>query len=206
MLMKLEIGAGAGAHCAADEIDRRRSARWPTCRRRPASAATAASLRQTVLALRIERAAGADDHPHADDRLLVVEDHHDLQPVGQRLELIRREAHVPRGQRTRRPFGRPARCAAARTRRARARARTRTCRNSSPGAVMAPAPSPRPPDGISVMHQAVFRREIRARDPLHVGGGDVLENVELAVGGRDCRCESPRRAPAAAPSADSTRG
>ena len=52
-------------------------------------------LRQTVLAFRIERAAGAHDHPHADDRLLVVEDHHDLQPVGERLERNRAERARP---------------------------------------------------------------------------------------------------------------
>ncbi len=103
-----EIGAGAGAHCAADEIDgvvelAGRLAAGPLREQRRDK------LRETVLAFRIERAAGANDHPHADDRLLVMEHHHDLEPVGQRLERIGRKLHVPRGQRTRRSFGRPAR-------------------------------------------------------------------------------------------------
>ena len=38
-------------------------------------------LREPELVLRIERAAGADDHPHADDRLLVMQHRDDLQAV-----------------------------------------------------------------------------------------------------------------------------
>ena len=46
---------------------------------------------ETGLAFRIERAAGADEQPDADDRLLVVRDGDDLQAVRQRLHFVRRE-------------------------------------------------------------------------------------------------------------------
>ena len=50
---------------------------------------------------------GADQQPHADRRLFVVQDGDDLQSVRQRLDLVGRELDVARRQRTRRPLGRP---------------------------------------------------------------------------------------------------
>ena len=148
-----EIGAGAGAHFAADEIDRvvelagRLAARALREERRH-------DLRETVLAFRIERATRADDHPHADDRLLVMEDHHDLQPVGKRLEKIGREENVPRSQRTRRSFGRPARLRRRAGRAEREHERTRAQVPQRPtrraGHRFPPAAAAFP-DGISVM-------------------------------------------------------
>ena len=101
---------------------------------------------QAELALRIERAAGADDHPHADDRLLVVEHGDDLQAVRQRLELVRRELHVR---------ARPAAAAGFRTAsapccgggRTHERARTATHAETSHGSSAVIAPSS--PDGIA---------------------------------------------------------
>ena len=120
----------------------------------PCVSSDAASCARPSLPLRIERAAGAHDHPHADDRLLVMEHDHDLQAVGQRLQLVGRKGHVPRGQRPRRSFGRPARLRrGSRRRRARARAHsTHVSRKQRPPGVRSSA-SPPPlsfPDGISV--------------------------------------------------------
>ena len=103
-----QIGAGAGAHRGAHEVDRLVELGGRLVFR-PLRQQRGREIGEAELVLRIERASGADDHPHADDRLLVVEDHHDLQTVGQRPDLVRREAHVPRGQRPRRPLGRPGR-------------------------------------------------------------------------------------------------
>ena len=60
-------------------------------RRRPLVEERGREVGEPGLVLRIERAAGAHDHPHADDRLLVVQHRDDLQPVRQRLELVGRE-------------------------------------------------------------------------------------------------------------------
>ena len=50
----------------------------------PWSSSDGGEMREAELVLGIERAAGAHDHPHADDRLLVMQHRHDLQAVGQR--------------------------------------------------------------------------------------------------------------------------
>jgi hypothetical protein len=56
-------------------------------------------MREPQLALRIGRATGANQEPHADGRLLVVQDHHDLQAVRKRLHVVGRKLDVARGQR-----------------------------------------------------------------------------------------------------------
>ena len=103
-----EIGARARSHRAADEIDRvrellRRLGRRPLIEQRRRQVCEAQFL------LRIRRAAGADQQPGADDRLLVMQHRHDLQTVWKRLQLVGRELHVARGERTGRALGGPLR-------------------------------------------------------------------------------------------------
>ena len=103
-----QIGAGAGAHRAADEVDgvvhllrRHRS----SC---PDRAATPPGARARASASDRTRVPAAHQQPHRHRRLLVVQHDDDLQAVGQRLDLVGRELDVARRQRLRRALGRPA--------------------------------------------------------------------------------------------------
>jgi hypothetical protein len=101
-----EIGAGAGAHRAADEVDRvvhllRRH------RLRALIEERGGEVRQPEFLPRIGGGTRAHEQAHRDRRLLVVHHHDDLQPVGQRLDLVGRELDVACRQRLRRPLGRP---------------------------------------------------------------------------------------------------
>ena len=55
--------------------------------------------------------------------------------------------------------------------------------------------APAHPDGIIVSTRRFSGREVGPRDALHVGDRDVLEDVELAVGGLDVVVNDERRAP-----------
>ena len=104
-----EIARRTGAHRAADRIDgvvhlEGGLARSSLVEQRRHQ------VREAKLPFRVRRAAGADDHAHADGRLFVVEHRHHLQSVRQRLNLVGRELDVPRRQGTRRPFGWPVAC------------------------------------------------------------------------------------------------
>ena len=80
-------------------------------------------------------------------------------------------------------------------------------RNGCPSSafIVPPLPTVRP-GGMIVSTIRFSGGEIGARHALHVGGGDVLEDFELAVGGRDVVVNHHRVRRAAAPSAGSTRG
>ena len=145
----------------------------------PWSSSDASSCTSPSLPFGSEALPGPDQQPHADRRLLVMEDRHHLQAVGERLDLIGREVDVAGGQRPRRPLRRPV----ARLRRRRRRTQRADARRTAPQtrssarrervgrlscAPCCPSrPAPRPP-GIERQHQAVFRREIGARHALHV--------------------------------------
>jgi hypothetical protein len=64
-------------------------------------------VRQASLAGRVERRSSANDHSHADHRLLVVKDRDDLQPVVERPDFVGWELNIVSRKRTRRTFGRP---------------------------------------------------------------------------------------------------
>ncbi len=95
-----EIGARAGAHRTADEINgvvhllRGLRGRALVEERRQ-------QVHEAEPALGIGRRAGAHEEAHGDDRLLVMKNRDDLQPVRQRLDFVGRELDVARGQRTR---------------------------------------------------------------------------------------------------------
>ena len=61
-----QVAAGAGAEHAADEVDRRRRSAPRVRLPAPWSSSVAVSIARPVLALRILRRAGPDDHAHAD--------------------------------------------------------------------------------------------------------------------------------------------
>ena len=101
-----QIGAGAGAHGAADEVDRvRQFLRRPG--RRPLIEQRGFEVRQTELVFWIGGRAGADEQPEIDERLFVVQHRDDLQPVRKRPHFVRRKLDIARRQRTRRALGRP---------------------------------------------------------------------------------------------------
>ena len=104
-----EVARRAGAHQRRRWNRWRRSARCADrgCVPRPLIEQRREQPREPELALRVRRAPGPDHHPHADDRLFVVQDRDDLQSVRQRSNLVGRELDVARRQRTGRPFGRP---------------------------------------------------------------------------------------------------
>ncbi len=102
-----QIAARAGADRAADRVDRGRRSVSASCVRRALIEQRRGERRDARLVRRILRAAGADDQPQADRRLLVVRDGDDLQAVGERPHLVGRELDVPRRQRPRRTLGRP---------------------------------------------------------------------------------------------------
>ena len=176
-------------------------------RRRPLIEKSGDERRDAGLVGRILRAAGPDDQPQADRRLLVMRDGDDLQAVRQRAELVGRELHVARRQRPRRPLGRPDRCTCAGARHGdkpatAAIAKTRATKRRVMRQLPAAARSLR----HQREHQAVLRREVVLRDALHVGGRHVHEDVELAVGGRDVVVNHGRVRERAAPCPGSTRG
>ena len=127
-----EVGAGAGAEHAADEVDRRRRSARRSCAPRPDRAAPPSASPGPCLPFGILRRAGANDHAHADGRLLVLADQHDLQAVGQLADLVRRERDRPRRQRPRRALAsaidRAGACGAPPRRRSAARRHTSTPR------------------------------------------------------------------------------
>ena len=101
-----QIDARAGVQGSADEVDGvvqltgRLGCRSLIEQRRR-------QVRHAELPFRIKGAAGADQEPHADGRLLVVQHDHHLQAVGQCLNLIGREVHGARRQRARCALRRP---------------------------------------------------------------------------------------------------
>jgi hypothetical protein len=101
-----QVVAGADADAAAHRLDGRRNLLGAHGRRalieQPRRHAGHAGL-----VLGIVRGAGLHEHAKADGRLLVVRDHDDLQAVGQRANLVRREVDVARGERARRVLARP---------------------------------------------------------------------------------------------------
>ena len=103
-----EIAAGAGADQTADRIDRGRDL-LGIPRRRALVEERRDERRDTRLVGRVLRAAGTDDQPQADRRLLVVRHRDDLQAVGERPHLIRRKLHVAGRQRPWRRLRRPIR-------------------------------------------------------------------------------------------------
>ena len=164
-----QIGAGARAGDAADEVDRvvellgRLRARLGALieqRRR--------EMHEAELALRIRRAARPDQQPHADGRLLVMEHDHHLQAVRERLHLVRRE---------RRRCARPAAAAAAPTASARLRASRRA------------ATRRRQPQ----RHRAHRDRTIRRHSGLSVSVSATSVPPWLVRGLRHCRRRLSRR-------------
>ena len=202
MLTNVRSVPGAGAHRAADEVDRVVHL-LGRHRRRALIEQRRGEVREPELLARIERGAGAHQHPHADRRLLVVQDRDDLQTVGQRPDFVGRKLDVARRQRPRRPLGRPVRGL---RRRDASRAHSARTRQASAARVNVRITAPAFPDGINVSTSRFSGREVGPRDALHVGGGDVLEDVELAVGGLDVVVDHDRVRRAAAPSAGPIRG
>ena len=90
--------------------------------------------------------------------------------------------HVARGQRPRRALGRPGRILG---RQPAERPRTRRHSDQRERRHRAPSSPHRPRRRHDRQHQPVLRREVGARHALHCRRRDVLEDVELAVGGRD---------------------
>ena len=132
--------------------------------------------------------------PHADDRLLVVQHRDHLQAVRQRPHLVGRELHLARRQRPRRPFRRPGGAAIGRgccrrlsgRRRREQRERGSEHRRAQQRRGHRPRLSARRPRRRHQrQHQPVLGGEIGPRHALHVGRRDVLEDLELAVGGGD---------------------
>ncbi len=190
-----EVGAGAGAENAADEIDRVGDL-FGGAIARALIEERRRQHRQPHLAFRILRRAGAHDHAHADRRLFVMADQHDLQAVGQLADLVGRKLHRLRRQRPRRPLAGPVRASPpARLRRrlrvgGRRHARAQQRGRQAEHAVGHPdAHAKRDHLRTSLRHHvqddAALGREVGLRDALHVGQRDLLEDVELAVGGRD---------------------
>jgi hypothetical protein len=105
-MQERQVGAGAGAHGAADEVDR---VRQFLCRpgRRPLIEQRGFEVCQTELVFWIGGRAGADEQPEIDERLFVVQHRNDLQSVRERPHFVRRKLDVARRQRTRRALGRP---------------------------------------------------------------------------------------------------
>ena len=93
-----QVGAGAGAHRGADEVDfvvdllRR-------LRRRALIEERRSEVREPQLVPRIRGRAGANEQPHRHGRLLVLQHGDDLQAVRERLDLIGGELDLPRRER-----------------------------------------------------------------------------------------------------------
>ena len=98
-----QVGAGARAQPAANVVER-----VGNLARAPRGRALIEQRRHqrghAGLARRILCRAGAHEQADADRRLLVVQHRHDLQAVGERAHLVRRELDVARGERARWPL------------------------------------------------------------------------------------------------------
>ena len=101
-----EVGRGAGAHGAADEIDLVVHL-FGGLRLRSLIEQRGDKVREPELALWIGRRPGANQEPHRHGGLLVMQDRDDLQAVRHRLQLVRRKFDVTRRQRPRRLLGGP---------------------------------------------------------------------------------------------------
>ena len=82
-----QVGAGAGAHRAADEVDGVGDLLRPIRSAVPWSSSDAVSAASPSLPFGSDALPGPHEHPQADHRLLVVKHDDDLQPVRQRLQL-----------------------------------------------------------------------------------------------------------------------
>ena len=165
-----QVGARAGAERAADRVDRVGDL-LGVLRRRALIEQRGRERRDARLVCRILRAAGADEQPQADRRLLVMRHRDHLQAVRQRPDLVRRKLDLARRQRPRRPLGRPVRAPAPDAGRRQSASATRAttdrqARDAASARLLAASAALR----HDRQHEPVLGREVGLRDALDVGG------------------------------------